>query len=81
MCTITAKWDFSPVSCPFGVIDRRPEPLANTGGAFKCTFRYDRQKSGLFRVCKSWSDLTDLVEKSRRFAIGVGEHYPNQRRG
>ena len=25
------------VSCPFGVIDRRPEPLPDAGGAFKCT--------------------------------------------
>jgi len=39
------------VSCPFGVIDRRPEPLANAGGAFKCTFCYDRQKSGLVPAC------------------------------
>jgi formate dehydrogenase iron-sulfur subunit len=35
------------VSCPFGVIDRRPED----GGAFKCTFCYDRQKSGLEPAC------------------------------
>ena len=26
------------VSCPFGVIDRRPSPLPDAGGAFKCTF-------------------------------------------
>jgi formate dehydrogenase iron-sulfur subunit len=39
------------VSCPFGVIDRRPEPLPNAGGAFKCTFCYDRQKSGLTPAC------------------------------
>src|SRR6266498_4401458 len=38
------------VSCPFGVIDRRPEPLPDAGGAFKCTFCYDRQKSGLVPV-------------------------------
>jgi len=25
------------VSCPFGVIDRRPEPLSDAGGEFKCT--------------------------------------------
>jgi formate dehydrogenase iron-sulfur subunit len=31
------------VSCPFGVIDRRPAPLVDAGGAFKCTFCYDRQ--------------------------------------
>ena len=35
------------VACPFGVIDRRPAPLPDAGGAFKCTFCYDRQKSGL----------------------------------
>ncbi len=46
------------VNCPFGVIDRRPkttagrsEPLLNHGGAFKCTFCYDRQKSGLVPAC------------------------------
>jgi formate dehydrogenase iron-sulfur subunit len=35
------------VSCPFGVIDRRPED----GRAFKCTFCYDRQKAGLVPAC------------------------------
>lgn len=35
------------VSCPFGVIDRRPED----GRAFKCTFCYDRQKAGLKPAC------------------------------
>jgi formate dehydrogenase iron-sulfur subunit len=35
------------VSCPFGVIDRRPDD----GRAFKCTFCYDRQKSGLTPAC------------------------------
>jgi formate dehydrogenase iron-sulfur subunit len=35
------------VSCPFGVIDRRPED----GRAFKCTFCYDRQKVGLMPAC------------------------------
>ena len=39
------------VSCPFGVIDRRPSPLPDAGGAFKCTFCYDRQKSGLVPAC------------------------------
>jgi formate dehydrogenase iron-sulfur subunit len=38
------------VTCPFGVIDRRPEPLPDAGGAFKCTF-YTRQKSGLTPAC------------------------------
>jgi formate dehydrogenase iron-sulfur subunit len=35
------------VSCPFGVIDRRPDD----GRAFKCTFCYDRQKVGLQPAC------------------------------
>jgi formate dehydrogenase iron-sulfur subunit len=35
------------VSCPFGVVDRRPDD----GGAFKCTFCYDRQKAGLKPAC------------------------------
>ena len=35
------------VSCPFGVIDRRP----SDGRAFKCTFCYDRQKAGEMPAC------------------------------
>ena len=35
------------VSCPFGVIDRRPDD----GRAFKCTFCYDRQKAGVEPAC------------------------------
>jgi formate dehydrogenase iron-sulfur subunit len=35
------------VSCPFGVIDKRP----HDGAAFKCTFCYDRQKAGLTPAC------------------------------
>jgi formate dehydrogenase iron-sulfur subunit len=41
------------VGCPFGVIDRRPkkEPVPGSGGAFKCTFCYDRQSMGLTPAC------------------------------
>jgi formate dehydrogenase iron-sulfur subunit len=39
------------VTCPFGVIDRRPKEMAGAGGAFKCTFCYDRQKDGLVPAC------------------------------
>jgi formate dehydrogenase iron-sulfur subunit len=35
------------VTCPFGVVDRRPDD----GRAFKCTFCYDRQKVGLQPAC------------------------------
>jgi formate dehydrogenase iron-sulfur subunit len=39
------------VSCPFGVIDRRQPSLPGGGGAFKCTFCYDRQSAGLTPAC------------------------------
>jgi len=35
------------VACPFGVLDRRP----SDGRAFKCTFCYDRQRSGMEPAC------------------------------
>src|SRR5919112_603104 len=52
------------VTCPFGVIDRRPDD----GRAFKCTFCYDRQKAGLAPACATacptrsiqFGELSDL---------------------
>ena len=49
------------VSCPFGVIDRRPAPLPAAGGAFKCTFCYDRQKSGLVPACAKVCPTESIV--------------------
>ena len=39
------------VGCPFGVIDRRPKAAPGGGGAYKCTFCYDRQIAGLMPAC------------------------------
>ncbi len=54
------------VSCPFGVIDRRPQPLPDAGGAFKCTFLLrstkERTRSGLR---KSLSDRIDRLRPTR----------------
>jgi formate dehydrogenase iron-sulfur subunit len=49
------------VACPFGVIDRRPAPLPDAGGAFKCTFCYDRQKSGLTPACAKVCPTESIV--------------------
>src|ERR671926_328386 len=49
------------ISCPFGVIDRRPQPLPDAGGAFKCTFCYDRQKSGLPPACAKVCPTESIV--------------------
>jgi formate dehydrogenase iron-sulfur subunit len=57
------------VTCPFGVIDRRPED----GRAFKCTFCYDRQKAGLIPACAKacptqsiqFGELEELQERGK----------------
>ena len=57
------------VSCPFGVIDKRPED----GRAFKCTFCYDRQKAGLVPACAKacptesiqFGDLAELKQRGK----------------
>ncbi len=62
------------VSCPFGVVDRRPAPLPGAGGAFKCTLCYDRQIDGLVPACAktcptesiSFGPLDSLRESARR---------------
>src|SRR6266536_2125254 len=46
---------------PFLVIDRRPSPLQDAGGAFKCTFCYDRQKSGLVPACAKVCPTESIV--------------------
>jgi formate dehydrogenase iron-sulfur subunit len=58
------------VSCPFGVIDKRPED----GRAFKCTFCYDRQKAGLVPACAKacptesiqFGDLEELRQRGKK---------------
>jgi len=57
------------VSCPFGVIDKRPVD----GRAFKCTFCYDRQKAGLVPACAKacptqsiqFGDLDELRNRAK----------------
>ncbi|HEY7475896.1 MAG TPA: 4Fe-4S dicluster domain-containing protein [Vicinamibacterales bacterium] len=61
------------VSCPFGVVDRRPDD----GRAFKCTFCYDRQKAGLEPACATvcptqsiqFGDLEELRDRAARRVI------------
>ncbi len=61
------------VSCPFGVVDRRPAPQPGAGGAFKCTLCYDRQIEGLVPACAktcptesiSFGPLDELRERAR----------------
>ncbi len=45
------------VTCPFGVVDRRPDD----GRAFKCTFCYDRQKAGLVPACAKACPTESIV--------------------
>lgn len=56
------------VSCPFGVIDRRPDD----GRAFKCTFCYDRQKAGhepaCAKACPTGSILFGDLEELQKIA-------------
>lgn len=67
------------VSCPFGVIDRRDSETPDQGGAFKCTFCYDRQISGhtpaCAKVCPTESirfgPLTQMREEASRRAIDL----------
>jgi formate dehydrogenase iron-sulfur subunit len=65
---------YCTAGCPFGVVQRRPEPLPGAGAAFKCTFCYDRQKSGLTPACAKacptesiqFGPLDELRERARR---------------
>ena len=58
------------VSCPFGVIDKRPEE----GLAFKCTFCYDRQLAGMIPACAKacptqsihFGELEELQEQAQQ---------------
>ncbi len=71
------------VGCPFGVIDRREDDhldrdLPGAGGAFKCTFCYDRQAVGMVpacaKVCPTESiQFGPLDELRERAAIRVEE--------
>ncbi len=56
------------VTCPFGVVDRRPDD----GRAFKCTFCYDRQKFGeqpaCAKACPTSSILFGDLEQLQQLA-------------
>jgi formate dehydrogenase iron-sulfur subunit len=56
------------VTCPFGVIDRRP----GDGRAFKCTFCYDRQRAGeepaCAKACPTGSILFGDLEEMQKAA-------------
>lgn len=62
------------VTCPFGVLDRRDAPMPKAGGAFKCTFCYDRQQDGMVPACAKacptesiqFGPLTDLQAQAQR---------------
>jgi formate dehydrogenase iron-sulfur subunit len=66
------------VSCPFGVIDRRP----GEGLAFKCTFCYDRQLDGLTPACAKacptrsiqFGELSELQERARQRVEELRQH-------
>ena len=61
------------VSCPCGVIDKRP----GDGRAFKCTFCYDRQKVGLMPACATacptqsiqFGPFDELQERAQRRVV------------
>jgi formate dehydrogenase iron-sulfur subunit len=65
------------VSCPFGVIDKRPDD----GRAFKCTFCYDRQKVGLMPACATacptrsiqFGPLNELRERATERVVELQE--------
>jgi formate dehydrogenase iron-sulfur subunit len=65
------------VSCPFGVIDKRPVD----GRALKCTFCYDRQKVGLMPACATacptqsirFGPLEDLRERATKRVVELQE--------
>jgi formate dehydrogenase iron-sulfur subunit len=56
------------VTCPFSVVDRRPDD----GRAFKCTFCYDRQKNGeqpaCAKACPTQSILFGDLDELERLA-------------